>query len=116
MRAQEVKVEGFAYHRKIGVGGSWSQGEPLKLVYYKDGNGNAYPVGRKKKFQYENQQSEEHGGWHLDQYSLVGGGDGHEQNAPDNYYNASSSNYDSYFVICQLRKNERSYVNKKNGR
>ncbi|TQD96717.1 hypothetical protein C1H46_017610 [Malus baccata] len=66
LRAQEVKLEGFAYPSEDWRWRFLDPRRASKLVYYTDGNGNDYPIGRKRKFRYENQQSEEHGGWHLD--------------------------------------------------
>ncbi|KAM1495302.1 hypothetical protein ACFX11_030036 [Malus domestica] len=68
-------------------------------------NGDLNPVGQKRKFLYENQGSEQHAGWCLDEYSLLVGADGHDPKVSKNYYT------NRYFdlVICRLRKNERSY-------
>ncbi|CAB4266288.1 unnamed protein product [Prunus armeniaca] len=84
--------------RRIGNGGTWSETESSKLVHEKaSGNPNPNPIGRKRKFRYENKGSEDHTGWLLDEYSLFDG--------PKNDYNQRS--YDFDFVICRMRKNDR---------
>ncbi|CAB4290158.1 unnamed protein product [Prunus armeniaca] len=82
--------------RSIGHGGTWSETESFKLIEYDNGNPN--PIGRKRKFRYENKGSEEHTWWLLDEYSLFVG--------PKNDYNDRS--YDFDFVICRMRKNDRA--------
>ncbi|KAB2614757.1 NAC domain-containing protein 100-like [Pyrus ussuriensis x Pyrus communis] len=76
-------------------------------------NGNLNPVGQKRKLLYENQGSEQHAGWCLDEYSLLVGADGHD---PKTHFIPSTKGLqelltNSYFdlVICRLRKNQRSY-------
>ncbi|XP_021830112.1 NAC domain-containing protein 83-like [Prunus avium] len=82
--------------RSVGHGGTWSETESFKLI--EDDNGNPNPIGRKRKFRYENKGSEEHTWWLLDEYSLFVG--------PKNDYNDRS--YDFDFVICRMRKNDRA--------
>ncbi|KAM0996603.1 hypothetical protein ACFX13_006631 [Malus domestica] len=97
----ELKKTGLRVHRKIGEG-TWSEKEH-ELVY----NENRNPIGWKKKFRYENRGSDDHGGWILDEYSLLVGADGRAQKA-------SKDRYDFPFVICRLRKNRRSCGKKRN--
>ncbi|XP_021803665.1 protein SOMBRERO-like, partial [Prunus avium] len=82
--------------RSVGQGGTWSETESFKLV--EDDNENPNPIGRKRKFRYENKGSEEHTRWLLDEYGLFVG--------PKNDYNDRS--YDFDFVICRMRKNDRA--------
>lgn len=88
--------------RKIG-GGTWREGYPIEPVY--DENGNPNPIGRKRKFRYENRGSKEHAGWFLDEYNLlVSRGE-----------KASNYHYDFPFVICRLRAEEEKLVIRDNG-
>ncbi|KAI5321554.1 hypothetical protein L3X38_030625 [Prunus dulcis] len=94
---QPVNPEAHGLH--IGHGGTWSETESSKQV---EANGNSNAIGRKQKFRYENQGSEEHTTWLLDEYSLFVG--------PKNNYTDRS--YDFNFVICRMRKNDRSGLRK----
>ncbi|KAM1553774.1 hypothetical protein ACFX11_006611 [Malus domestica] len=100
---ERLSPTGLRIRRNIGEG-IWSEKQPTKLVYNEDGHPN--PMGRKKMFLYENRGSEEHGGWILDEYSLLVGADGHAQTA-------SKDRYEFPSVICRLRKNDKSGGKKK---
>lgn len=82
-----LKKKGSRIVRRIGgSGGTWSQGEPSKLVFATR-NEKTNPIGRKTKMRYENKgYPEQHGGWSLDEYS--------------------SLDDDCCFVICRLRENK----------
>ncbi|KAL6285781.1 hypothetical protein ACE6H2_010171 [Prunus campanulata] len=72
--------------RRVGNGGTWSETESSKLVEKVSGNPDPNPIGRKRKFRYENKGSEDHTGWLLDEYSLFDG--------PKNDYNQRSYDFD----------------------
>ncbi|XP_008227608.1 PREDICTED: NAC domain-containing protein 83-like [Prunus mume] len=74
-------------NRKVGLGGGTWSGERCDAVYDEEGN----EIGHKRKFRYENEGSEEHSGWFLEEYSLSGEGCAFD------------------YVICRLRKNESNY-------
>lgn len=78
-------------NRKVGLGGGTWSGERCDAVYDEEGN----EIGHKRKFRYENEGSEEHSGWFLEEYSLSGEGCAFD------------------YVICRLRKNERLFGNKR---
>lgn len=81
-----VNPDGLRIQRKVGSGGTWSEGEPGKLIF--DSKLMQKPIGQKRKFRYEKKGSEHNGCWYLEEYSLL------------------SMNSASY-VLCRLRQNIR---------
>ncbi|KAM5578147.1 NAC transcription factor 25-like [Rosa sericea] len=79
-----VNPDGLRIHRKVGSGGTWSEGEPGKLIL--DPKHKQKPIGQKRKFRYENKGSDHNGSWYLEEYSLL---------------STNSANY----VLCRLRQN-----------
>ncbi|XP_062001409.1 NAC domain-containing protein 101-like [Rosa rugosa] len=78
------------HSRRVGSSGTWSQGEPSKLVFGEKNQ--EIPIGRKTKLRYENKLvPEQHGCWIMEEYSTVDD-------------SSSSSAHDDY-VICRLRRN-----------
>ncbi|XP_004306365.1 PREDICTED: NAC domain-containing protein 2-like [Fragaria vesca subsp. vesca] len=97
-RQDEESLYFFAIHRKLNPKGkridrrtnlgTWSEGERSRPV--DDENGK--PIGTKRKFRYESDDSLHHAAWHMEEYS---------------------SNFSPHWVICHLKKNKRSSESKK---
>ncbi|XP_062007622.1 uncharacterized protein LOC133724787 [Rosa rugosa] len=88
-KLKKVNPHGTRINRKIGTG-TWSEGEPSRPIFVGEKNKkNKTPIGRKRKFRYENKLSDQHGCWYMEEYSLDG---------------IKSADY----VICRLRENNRS--------
>lgn len=91
-RLKKVNPHGTRINRKIGTG-TWSEGEPSRAIFVGEKTAtkkHKTPIGRKRKFRYENKASEQHGCWYMEEYSLDDG--------------IKSAEY----VICRLRENNRS--------
>nr|XP_011466904.1 PREDICTED: uncharacterized protein LOC105352211 [Fragaria vesca subsp. vesca] len=86
-KLKKVNPHGTRINRKIGTG-TWSEGEPSRPIFVGEKK-NKTPIGRKRKFRYENKSSDHHGCWYMEEYSLDG---------------IKSADY----VICRLRENNRS--------
>ncbi|XP_050381600.1 uncharacterized protein LOC126798631 [Argentina anserina] len=82
---KKVNPKGSRIGRKVGSGGTWSEGDVSKPIV-DDRTGN--PIGRKRKLRYEKVGSPHHACWYLDEYSLL---------------DADIGDY----VICRLRKNDK---------
>ncbi|XP_050379648.1 uncharacterized protein LOC126796992 [Argentina anserina] len=78
-----VNPDGSRINRKVGSGGTWSEGEPGKDI---ESEITRQKIGQKRKFRYENKGSDQNGSWYLEEYSLD----------PMN---------SEYYVLCRLRQN-----------
>ncbi|KAK9930275.1 hypothetical protein M0R45_027316 [Rubus argutus] len=74
--------------RRVGCGGTWSETEPVKLVYV---DGIQEPFGKMRKFRYENKDKafEHNAAWMMDEFSI-------------DHSSVKSSN----LVLCRLKMND----------
>lgn len=85
--------------RTIKAGGTWSN-EASEVVYSRNTN---QPIATKRRFHYENKNSQQHGCWIMHEYSLEVEGSVPLLTSSDR----SSSSSPSY-VLCRMRKNEQN--------
>ncbi|CAN6559932.1 unnamed protein product [Malus baccata var. baccata] len=92
----ELKRNRKNISRKMGHAGTWSESGSKEI----EGHRNPNPIGRKRKFRFENKwKSEDHGRWLLEEYSLY---DAAAHDCSDT--KASKNRYDFDFVICKMRR------------
>ncbi|KAB2614886.1 hypothetical protein D8674_021474 [Pyrus ussuriensis x Pyrus communis] len=92
----ELKRSRKNISRKMGHACTWSESGSKEI----EGHRNPSPIGRKRKFRFENKcKSEDHGRWLLEEYSLY---DAAAHDCSDT--KASKNRYDFDFVICKMRR------------